>query len=126
MINYSIVMRSVNANLLEINQAKSRINQAKKEGTTPDPKDLELVKTEKQNAFAISQYTDIMTIEKFAKHITSHGSVYSRADISASLRGCGRHGQDDPTSFVFAIAYAVLFVSIVVTVCTIDRLSGAK
>jgi len=45
MINYSIVMRSVNANLLEINQAKSRINQAKKEGkanvdlnapTTPD------------------------------------------------------------------------------------------
>lgn len=26
----------------------------------------------------------------------------------------------------FAIAYAVLFVSIVVTVCTIDRLSGAK
>jgi len=78
MINYSIVMRSVNANLLEINQAK-------KEGTTPDPKDLELVKTEKQNAFAISQYTDIMTIEKFAKHITSHGSVYSRADISAIL-----------------------------------------
>ena len=29
-INYSIVMRSVNANLLEINQAKSRINQANK------------------------------------------------------------------------------------------------
>ncbi len=115
MINYSIVMRSVNANLLEINQAKSRINQAKKEGKTPDPKDLELVKTENQNAFAISQYTDIMTIEKFAKHITelvktenqnafaisqytdimtiekfakhitSHGSVYSRADISAIL-----------------------------------------
>ena len=78
MINYSIVMRSVNANLLEINQAK-------KEGKNPDQKDLELVKTEKQNAFAISQYTDIMTIEKFAKHITSHGSVYSRADISAIL-----------------------------------------
>ena len=31
MIYYSIVMSSVNANLLEINQAKSRINQAKKE-----------------------------------------------------------------------------------------------
>ena len=30
MINYSIVKRSVNANLIEINQAKSRINQAKK------------------------------------------------------------------------------------------------
>ena len=85
MINYSIVMRSVNANLLEINQAKSRINQAKKEGKNPDQKDLDLVKTEKQNAFAISQYTDVMTIEKFAKHITSHGSVYSRADISAIL-----------------------------------------
>ena len=26
-----------------------------------------------------------MTIEKFAKHITSHGSVYTRADISAIL-----------------------------------------
>ena len=85
MINYSIVMRSVNANLLAINQAKSRINQAKQEGKNPDQKDLDLVKTEKQNAFAISQYTDVMTIEKFAKHITSHGSVYSRADISAIL-----------------------------------------
>ena len=85
MINYSIVMRSVNANLLEINQAKSRINQAKKDGKEPDKKDTDLVKTEKQNAFAISQYTDVMTIEKFAKHITSHGSVYSIADISAIL-----------------------------------------
>ena len=78
MINYSIVMRSVNANLLEINQAK-------KDSKEPDKKDTDLVKTEKQNAFAISQYTDVMTIEKFAKHITSHGSVYSRADISAIL-----------------------------------------
>ena len=68
MINYSIVMRSVNANLLEINQAKSRINQAMKDGKEPEKKD-----------------TDVMTIEKFAKHITSHGSVYSRADISAIL-----------------------------------------
>ena len=32
MINYSIVKRNMNANLIEINQAKSRINQAKKEG----------------------------------------------------------------------------------------------
>ena len=40
MINYSIVKRSVNANLIEINQAKSRINQAKKEGKTPQPADL--------------------------------------------------------------------------------------
>ena len=40
MINYSIVKRSVNANLIEINQARSRINQAKKEGKTPQPADL--------------------------------------------------------------------------------------
>ena len=85
MINYSIVMRSVNANLLEINQAKSRINQAKKEGKAPQPADLALVKTEKQNAFAIAQYTGVMNIDKFARHISSHGSVYSRADIAAIL-----------------------------------------
>lgn len=42
MINYSIVMRSVNANLFEINQAKSRV--------------------------------------KAARHISSHGCVYSRAE----------------------------------------------
>ena len=40
MINYSITMRSVNTNLLEINQAKSRINQAKREGKNPDQADL--------------------------------------------------------------------------------------
>ena len=85
MINYSITMRSVNSNLLEINQAKSRINQAKREGKNPDQADLNLVKTEKKNAFAVSQYSDIMNIEKFSKHISSHGSVYSRADISAIL-----------------------------------------
>ena len=86
MINYSITMRSVNTNLLEINQAKSRMNQAKKEGKNPpDEADLNLVKTEKKNAFATSQYSDIMNIEKFSKHISSHGSVYSRADISAIL-----------------------------------------
>lgn len=85
MINYSITMRPVNANLLEINQAKSRINNAIKEGTQPDQKDLDLVKTEKLNAFAVAQYADVMNIEKFAKHISTHGCVYSRADISAIL-----------------------------------------
>ena len=89
MINYSIVMRSVNANLLEINQAKSRINQAKKDGKEPEKKDTDLVKTEKQNAFAISQYTDVMTIEKFAKHITSHGSGLHERDAARR--------QEDPT-----------------------------
>ena len=85
MINYSIVMRSVNANLFEINQAKSRIKAAEKAGQTPSSEDVALVATEKQNAFAIAQYADVMTIEKFAKHIATHGCVYSRADIAAIL-----------------------------------------
>ena len=85
MINYSIVMRGVNANLFEINQAKSRIKKAKEEGKEPEQADLDLVKTEVQYAFAIAQYTDVITIEKFARHISTHGSVYSRADISAIL-----------------------------------------
>lgn len=85
MINYSIVMRSVNANLFEINQAKSRIKAAKAAGQEPAAEDVALVATEKQNAFAVAQYTDVMTIEKFARHIATHGCVYSRADISAIL-----------------------------------------
>ena len=47
MINYSIVMRSVNANLFEINQAKSRIKAAQAAGQTPEQSDLDLVATEK-------------------------------------------------------------------------------
>ena len=85
MINYSIVMRSVNANLFEINQAKSRIKVAQAAGQSPSSADVALVATERQNAFAIAQYADVMTIEKFAKHISTHGCVYSRADISAIL-----------------------------------------
>ena len=85
MINYSIVMRGVNANLFEINQAKSRIKKAIEDGKEPAEADTELVKTEVQKAYAIAQYTDVMNIEKFARHISSHGSVYSRADISAIL-----------------------------------------
>ena len=85
MINYSIVMRSINSNLIEINQAKGRIKAAKEAGQEPAQADLDLVKTEKQNAYAIAQYADVMNIEKFARHISSHGCVYSRADISAIL-----------------------------------------
>lgn len=85
MINYSIVMRPVNANLFEINQAKSRIKAAQGKGETPNAADVALVETEKLNAFAVSQYRDVMTIEKFARHIATHGCVYSRADISAIL-----------------------------------------
>ena len=85
MINYSIVMRSINPNLIEINQAKGRIKTAKEAGQEPSAEDLALVATEKQNAYAIAQYSDVMTIEKFARHIATHGCVYSRADISAIL-----------------------------------------
>ena len=85
MINYSIVMRGVNANLFDINQAKSRINKAKKNNEPPLQSDVDLVASEKQRAFAIAQYADVMNIEKFAKHIAAHGCVYSRADISAIL-----------------------------------------
>lgn len=85
MINYSIVMRGVNTNLFEINQAKSRIKAAKAKGETPDAADEALVKTEVQRAFALAQYSDVMTIEKFARHIAAHGCVYSRADICAIL-----------------------------------------
>ena len=46
---------------------------------------MELVNTEVQKTFAVAQYSEVMTIEKFAKHISSHGCVYSRADISAIL-----------------------------------------
>ena len=70
MINYSNVKRSVNANLLEINQAKARIKEAKAKGETPKQADVELVNTEVQKTFAVAQYSEVMTIEKFAKHIS--------------------------------------------------------
>lgn len=85
MINYSLAMRSVNANLLEINQAKSRVKAAQLKGESPLQSDLDLIATEKQKAFAVAQYAEVMSIEKFAKHIATHGCVYSRADINAIL-----------------------------------------
>ena len=85
MINYSITARAVNNNLFEINQAKARIAQAKAEGKQPDPKDEALVETVVTNYFATAQYTEVMGIEKFARHIADHGTTYSRADIMAIL-----------------------------------------
>ena len=85
MINYSIVMRSVNSNLLEINQARARVKAARMAGETPEQADRDLIATEERRAFAVAQYAEVMTIEKFAKHIATHGCVYSRADISAIL-----------------------------------------
>ena len=75
MINYSITARAVNPNLFEINQAKTRINQAKAEGKQPDAKDVALVETVVTNYFATAQYTEVMTIEKFARHIADHGTT---------------------------------------------------
>ncbi len=85
MINYSITARAVNPNLFEINQAKTCINQAKAEGKQPDARDEALVETVVSNYFATAQYTEVMGIEKFARHIADHGTTYSRADIMAIL-----------------------------------------
>ena len=85
MINYSLTARAVNNNLFEINQAKARIAQAKAEGKTPDTKDEALVESVVTNYFATAQYTEVMSIEKFARHIADHGTTYSRADIMAIL-----------------------------------------
>lgn len=38
-----------------------------------------------KKAYAKAQYTDILTLDKFAEHIASHGSKYNRADIHAVL-----------------------------------------
>lgn len=85
MVNYSIVMRPVNTNLLEINMAKARVKEARAAGEEPTAEDLALVASEVRKAFAVAQYAELMPIEKFAKHISTHGCVYSRADISAIL-----------------------------------------
>ena len=85
MVNYSIVMRPVNTNLLEINMAKARVKEARAQGEEPTAEDLALVASEVRKAFAVAQYAELMPIEKFAKHIATHGCVYSRADISAIL-----------------------------------------
>lgn len=85
MINYSIVYRSVNANLLDINKAKKRINEARTAGSQPLQEDLDLAATEKQKAFAIAQVSEVMTIDKLSRHIAAHGSVYNRGDITAVL-----------------------------------------
>ena len=85
MINYSITMRSVNPNMIEINQAKGRIKAAKEANQEPDKADTDLVATEVKRAFAVAQYSNVMTLAQLAKHISSHGCVYSHADIQAIL-----------------------------------------
>ena len=46
---------------------------------------MALVGTVVTNYFATAQYTEVMGIEKFARHIADHGTTYSRADIMAIL-----------------------------------------
>ena len=35
-------------------------------------------------AYGVAQISEIMTLPDFAKHISSHGSVYGRADVHKS------------------------------------------
>ena len=35
-----------------------------------------------KKAYANAQYSEIMTLDKFAEHISTHGSKYNRADLS--------------------------------------------
>ena len=68
-------MRSVNANLLEINQAKSRVKAAPLKGETPLQSDLDLIATEKQKAFAVAPYAEPLTVEKIVKPTATPGST---------------------------------------------------
>ena len=36
-------------------------------------------------AYGVAQTSEVMTLPDFSKHISSHGSVYSRADVQAML-----------------------------------------
>ena len=85
MINYSIVLRTANSNAFEINQAKARIATAKANNQQPSAEDEALVATEIKKAYAQAQYNEVMNLQAFARHIATHGCVYSRADISAIL-----------------------------------------
>lgn len=64
---------------------ESRIRAAEANGIIPDAGDIALVATERRKSYAIAQSSGVMNIDKLAKHIASHGSVYKRADIAAVL-----------------------------------------
>lgn len=85
MINYSLVQRTANSNAFEINQAKARISAALASNQPADAADLALVATEIRKTYAQAQYNEVMNLQAFAKHISTHGCVYSRADIVAIL-----------------------------------------
>ena len=83
MIPYSLRKRTVNANLVAINQAKSRIQAALAAGEEPNPTDLALVAEERSRYFAVAQITDKVTLDDLARHIADHRSSFPRGEIQA-------------------------------------------
>ncbi|MBR4131242.1 MAG: DNA-binding protein [Bacteroidaceae bacterium] len=51
-------------------------------GTKPGTKKADITETK---AYGTSQCTEVIDIHKFAKHISDHGSVYSRGDVVGLL-----------------------------------------
>lgn len=84
MINYSLSLK-VAEDVQNVNAAKKRITLATKAGETPDPDDEALVENATMKAYAQLQVKETLDLEKFAKHIVSHGCVYSYGDILAIL-----------------------------------------
>ena len=52
------------------------------QGTKPGTKKADITETK---AYGTSQCKEVMDINKFAKHIADHGSVYSRGDVVGLL-----------------------------------------
>ena len=67
-----------------------------------------------KKAYAKSQYTNILTLDKFAGHIASHGSKYNRADIYAVLKSL----TGTPRAFNSAMSFIVS--------CTSARTKSSK
>ena len=84
MINYSITARAVNPNLF-LRSTSQDVSTRPGRGAHARIPRTRLVETVVTNYFATAQYTEVMTIEKFARHIADHGTTYSRADIMAIL-----------------------------------------
>lgn len=81
MIPYSIALRT--SNPIEYNAAQLRIAAAKAAGKSPLADDLAIKPVVK--AYGVAQCEQITTLSQFAKHISEHGCVYSRGDVTAIL-----------------------------------------
>jgi len=51
-------------------------------GTKPGTKKADIQETK---AYGVAQCSEVLDLDAFAKHITSHGSVYHKADVAAVL-----------------------------------------